>query len=125
VLVLVLWWTGLWTRYRPWILGALLAAYAIDAGFALPRILFAYGLSKTPVVTQQIPLPRRLVLVDIPCVVKCHDLLISGAIEEIISVIPARPPYTNAAKAARYSAGWTIPGICKSKTLSHDPRELP
>src|SRR6476659_2405591 len=101
LLVQLLRWTGLGARYKYRILLALLAAYVVDSAFALPRIVFAYGLSKTPVVAQQIPLPRRLVLVDIPCGAKCHDLLISGAVEEIISVIPARPPYTNAAKAAR------------------------
>jgi hypothetical protein len=125
VLVFLLRWTGWWARYRYWILGALLTGYLIDAGFALPRVLFAHGLSKTPVVAQQIPLPRRLVLVDLPCVAKCHDLLISGAVEEIITVIPARPQYAGAANALRYTAGWSIPGTCKSKTWSHDPREIP
>ena len=124
-LVLLLWWTGLWARFRYWILGALLTAYLIDAGFALPRIVFAHGLSNTPVVARQIPLPHRLVLVDIPCVAKCHGLLISGAVDEIVSVIPAHPHYASAAKAVRYTAGWSIPGNCKSKTWSNDPRELP
>src|SRR3954462_6958579 len=91
VLVLLLRWTGWWARYKYRILAALLAAYAIDAGFALPRIWFAHGLANAPVVAQQTPLPRRLVLVDIPCIAKCHDMLISGAVEEIISVIPEHP----------------------------------
>src|SRR5260370_36788230 len=85
-LVPLLRWTWLWARFRNAILVALLAAYAIDAGAALQRVLFAHGLSNGPVVAQQIPLPRRLVLVGVPCVAKCHDLLISGAVEEIISV---------------------------------------
>ena len=37
-LVLLLRWTGLWARYKYQILLALLAAYAVDAAFALPRI---------------------------------------------------------------------------------------
>ena len=42
-LVLLLRSTGLWAGHKYRILLALLAAYAIDAGFALPRILFAHG----------------------------------------------------------------------------------
>ncbi len=112
VLIVLLRWTGLWARYKYRILLALLAAYAVDAGFALPRVLFAHGLSKDPVIAQQIPLPRRLVLVDLPCGAKCHDWLITGAVEEIISVNAARPEYGSAAKAVRYNAGWTLPGNC-------------
>jgi hypothetical protein len=47
-LVLLLRWTGWWARYKYRILLVLLAAYVIDAAFALPRIVFAYGLSKGP-----------------------------------------------------------------------------
>ncbi|MBA2401271.1 MAG: hypothetical protein H0V72_21730 [Bradyrhizobium sp.] len=112
VLVPLLRWTGLWARYRYWILGALLAAYAIDAAFALPRILFAHGLSKTPVIAQQIPLPSRLVLVSVRCDAKCHDWLISGAVDEIISVTPRYPHHIEVATAVRYRAGWTLPGAC-------------
>jgi hypothetical protein len=112
LLVPLLRWTGLGARYKYRILLALLAAYVVDSAFALPRIVFAYGLSKTPVVAQQIPLPRRLVLVDIPCGAKCHDLLISGAVEEIISVTPGRPRFSTLTAAVRYQAGWTIPGGC-------------
>jgi hypothetical protein len=112
VLVLLLRWTGWWARYRYRILATLLVAYAIDAAFALPRILFAHGLSKGPSIAQQIPLPRRLVLVDVPCGAKCHDWLITGAVDEIISITAARPEYASAAKAVRYSADWTLPGDC-------------
>jgi hypothetical protein len=112
VLVPLLRWTGLWARYKYRILLALLAAYAVDSAFALPRIVFAYGLSKGPIIAQQIPLPRRLVLVDVPCGAKCHDLLISGAVEEIISVTPRRPRYASVTTAVRYQAGWTLPADC-------------
>jgi hypothetical protein len=112
VLVPLLRWTGLWARYKYRILLALLAAYAVDAAFALPRILFAYGLSKGPAIAQQIPMPRRLVLVNVPCGAKCHDLLISGAVEEIISVTPRRPRYASPTTAVRYQAGWTLPTDC-------------
>ncbi len=105
-------WTGLWARYRKPILLALLAAYVIDAGFALPRILFAHGLSKGPVIAQQIPLPRRLVLVDVPCDTKCHDLLITGTVDEIIFVTPHYPRYADLTTAIRYQAGWALPGTC-------------
>lgn len=54
-LVLLLRWTELWARYKYRIIIALLAAYAVDAAFALPRILFAHGLSKSPAIAQQIP----------------------------------------------------------------------
>ena len=111
-LVLLLGWTGLWARYKKRILLVLLAAYAIDAAFALPRILFAHGLSKEPVVTQQIPPPRRLVLVSVQCKAECHDWLISGAIDEIISVTPRHPRHTNVATAVRYRVGWALPGTC-------------
>jgi hypothetical protein len=87
-------WTGLWARYKYRILLALLAAYAVDAAFALPRVLFSHGLSNGPAIAQQISLPRRLVLVDVSCGAKCHDLLISGAVEEIISVTTRPPRYS-------------------------------
>jgi hypothetical protein len=112
VLVLLLRWTGLWARYKYRILLALLAAYAIDAAFALPRIVFAYGLSKDPTVAQQIPPPKSLVLVSVLCDAKCHDWLISGAVDEIISVTPRQPRFANATTAVRYRAGWTRPGTC-------------
>ena len=108
-------WTGLWARYRYRILAALLAAYGIDAALALPRVLFSHGLSNGPAIAQQIPLPPRLVLVNVPCVAKCHDLLISGAVEEIISVSPARHRFASMTNAVRYNAGWTIPGACPSE----------
>jgi hypothetical protein len=111
-LVPLLRWTGLWARYKYRILLALLAAYAIDAGFALPRVLFAHGLSNAPVIAQQIPLPLRLVLVGIPCEAKCHDWLITGDIEEIISVTIRSPRYASVTTAVRYQAGWTLPGAC-------------
>jgi hypothetical protein len=112
VLVPLLRWTGLWARYKYRILLAVLAAYVVDAAFALPRVLFAYGLSKGPAIAQQIPLPRRLVLVDVPCGANCHDLLISGAVEEIISVTSRPPRYASVTTAVRYQAGWTLPGGC-------------
>jgi hypothetical protein len=111
-LVVLLLWTGLWARYRYWILGALLAAYAVDTGFALPRIMFAYGLSKGPTIAQKIPPPSRLVLVSVRCDAKCHEWLISGAVDEIISVTPRYPHYVDVATAVRYRAGWTLPGTC-------------
>lgn len=111
-LVPLLRWTMLWARYKYRILAALLAAYAIDAGFALPRIWFAHGLSKGPAIARQIPLPSRLVLVNLACDARCHDWLISGAVEEIISVSIAPRDFANSAGAVRYKADWTIPGIC-------------
>ena len=112
VLVPLLAWTGLWARYKYRILLSLLAAYAIDATFALPRILFAYGLSNGPTITQQIPPPNSLVLVSVRCDAKCHDLLVSGAVDEIISVTPRQPRYADVTTAVRYRAGWTLPGAC-------------
>ena len=111
-LVALLRWTGWWARYKYRILLALLAAYAVDAAFALPHIMFAYGLSKGPTIAQQIPPPRRLVLVSVRCDAKCHDWLMSGAVDEIISVTPRFPHYIDATTAVRYRAGWTIPGAC-------------
>jgi len=112
VLVLLLRWTGWWVRYKYRILLALLAAYVVDAAFALPRILFAYGLPKDPVVTQQIPPPKSLVLVSTLCEAKCHDLLLSGAVDEIIAVTPRQPRYADVTTAVRYRAGWELPGAC-------------
>jgi hypothetical protein len=111
-LALLLGWTGLWARYKCRILLVLLAAYAVDAAFALPRIMFAHGLSKGPVIAQQIPLPSRLVLVSVRCDAKCHDWLITGAVDEITSVTPRYPHYVDVATAVRYRAGWTLPGAC-------------
>ncbi len=111
-LILMVWLlslTGLWARYRYWFLGALLALYAIDSGFALPRVLFSYGLSSHLVVERKVPLPRQLVLVGMPCRTKCHEFLMSGAIEEVVvvhAVQEERP------QAIRYRAGWSNPGEC-------------
>jgi hypothetical protein len=125
-LVLLLRWTGLWARYKYRILLALLAAYAVDAAIALPRVLFAYGLSKDPAIARQIPLPRRLVLVDVACGAKCHDLLISGTVEEIISVTPRPQRYASVTTAVRYQAGWTLPGGCPHERAkkNRDPSVL-
>ncbi|SDO80312.1 hypothetical protein [Afipia sp. GAS231] len=114
-LVVLLRWTGWWARYKYRILLVLLAGYAIDMAFALPRILFAHGLSQEPVIARRIPLPSRFVLVDIPCDARCHDLLISGEVEEIVSV--SLPGYggVSAVSARRYRADWTIPGTCPSE----------
>jgi hypothetical protein len=111
-LSVLLWWTG-WVRYRYRILATLVALYAIDAAIALPRILFSYGLPNHPVVAQKVPLPRQLVLINIPCSAKCHALLISGAIEEVVFV--GRRPFDGGRgepQAVRYRAGWSIPGVC-------------
>lgn len=112
MLVLLLRWTGWWARYKYRIIVALLAAYVVDAAFALPRILFAYGLSKNLTITQQIPPPKRLVLVSVRCEAKCHDWLISGAVDEIISVTPSMPRSAGVTTAVRYRAGWELPGTC-------------
>lgn len=112
VLVPLLRWTGWWARYKYRILVALLAAYLVDAAFALPRVLFAHSLSKGPAIAQQIPLPRSLVLVRVPCDAKCHDWLISGAVDEIVSVTPHYPRYADVTTAVRYRSGWTLPGTC-------------
>jgi hypothetical protein len=121
VLVHLLRWTGLWARYKYRILLALLAAYAIDSAFALPRIVFAYGLSKGPVIAQHIPLPRSLVLVNVPCGAKCHDWLITGAVDEIISVTAPPPHYAGATTAVRYQAGWSLPGACPHERAKENP----
>jgi hypothetical protein len=105
-------WTGWWARYKYRILLALLAAYVIDAAFALPRIAFAYSLPKGPSIEQQVPLPSRLVLVGVRCDAKCHNSLISGAVDEIISVTPRYPGHTDVATAVSYRVGWTEPGAC-------------
>jgi hypothetical protein len=112
-LTVLLWRTGLWVRYRYRILATLLVLYAIDAAIALPRILFSYGLPNHPVVAQKVPLPRQLALVNIPCRAKCHELLISGAIEEIVFVeTRSSDGGKKEPQAVRYRAGWTIPGAC-------------
>jgi hypothetical protein len=105
--------TGLWARYKYRILGALIALYAIDAVIALPRVLFSHGLPNHLVVTQKVPLPRQLVLVDVPCWAKCHELLISGAIEEVVFVETRRADGgKEEPQAVRYRAAWTNPGAC-------------
>src|SRR5258706_9774658 len=112
-LTLLLWRTGLWERYRCRILATLLVLYAIDTAIALPRILFSYRLPNHPVVAQKVPLPRELVLVNIPCWAKCHELLISGAIEEVVFVeTRSFGGGKKEPQAARYRAGWTVPGAC-------------
>jgi hypothetical protein len=85
-LIWLLSWTGLWARHKYRIVAALVALYAIDAVIALPRVLFSRGLPDHLVLAQEVPLPRQLVLVDVPCWAKCHELLISGAIEEVVFV---------------------------------------
>lgn len=112
-LIWLLSWTGLWARHRYRILAAIIALYAIDAVIALPRVLFSHGLPKHPVVAQKIPLPRQLVLVNIPCWAKCHELLISGAIEEVVFVETLRPlGETGEPQTVRYRVGWSLPGAC-------------
>lgn len=105
-------WTGLWARHRYQILAVLLAMYVTDAGFALPRVMFSHSLSNSPVIAQKTPLPRQLVLVDVPCGVKCHDMLISGAVEEVVVVRPRRSGAAEGASAVRYRPDWIIPGMC-------------
>lgn len=104
--------TGLWARYRYWVLATLVALYAIDTAVALPRILFSYSLSNQPVVAQKIPLPRQLVLVDIPCSAKCHEMLISGAVDEVIFVGASGLRREERVHPVRYRVGWSIPGAC-------------
>ena len=115
-LIAVIWllsWTGILARHRYRIVAALIALYALDAAIALPRILFSHGLPEHPVVAQRIPLPRQLVLVNFPCWAKCHELLISGAIEEVVFVETRRSgDGTEEPQAVRYRAGWSIPGAC-------------
>jgi hypothetical protein len=114
-LTLLLWWTGLWRRYRYRIVAAALALYVIDAAIALPRVLFSYGLSDHPVIAQKIPLPRQLVLVGIRCGEKCHEWLISGAVEEVIFVQPRASRQGETPQAVRYTASWSIPGACPNE----------
>lgn len=104
--------TGLRVRYRHWILAAGIAVYAIDAGFALPRVLFSRSLSSDPVVAHKIPLPRQLVLVGIPCSAACHELLISGEVDEILFAGLPSTSKTEKIYPVRYRAGWAIPGTC-------------
>ncbi|MEH2475335.1 hypothetical protein V1281_003487 [Nitrobacteraceae bacterium AZCC 2161] len=104
--------TALWKRGRYWALAILLAFYAVDTGFALPRVLFAHGLSAGPVVTKHIPLPAQLTLVDVPCPAKCHEMLISGAVDEIVIVKSDTSDKAEKERAVRYRAGWTTPGAC-------------
>jgi hypothetical protein len=112
-LIWLLSWTGLWARHKYRIFAALIAMYAIDAVIALPRVLFSHELPNHLVVAQKVPLPRQLVLINIPCWAKCHKLLISGAIEEVVFVEAHRPDGgTEKPQAVRYRAGWSIPGAC-------------
>jgi hypothetical protein len=112
-LIWLLSWTGLWARHKYQILAALIALYAIDAVIALPRVLFSHGLPNHLVVAQKVPLPRQLMLVDVPCWAKCHELLISGAIEEIVFVETRRAgDGKEEPRAVRYRAAWTNPGAC-------------
>lgn len=118
---------GLWVRCRYWFFGALFALYAIDAVIALPRVLFSYGLSNHPVVARKIPLPRELVLVGIPCQAKCHDLLISGAVEDFVVVQPSRSDGKERPQALRYRAGWSNPGTCpdeRQRPIDYSSRDL-
>jgi hypothetical protein len=115
VLIGLIWllsWTGLWTRYGYRILATLLALYAIDAAFALRRVLFSYALPEHPVIAQKVALPRQLVLVDIPCSAKCHEMLISGAMEDVIVVRPPNSRGQENPQTVRYRAGWTIADAC-------------
>jgi len=126
-LTLLLGWTGLWARYRYRILATFLALYAADTAIALPRVLFSYGLSKQPVIAQKIPLPRQLVLVDVPCGAKCHEWLISGAVEEVIFVQPRSSRERERPQAVRYIASWSIPGACpydRQKAIDYPNYEL-
>jgi hypothetical protein len=110
VLICLTRWTGLWTHYRYRIIAGLIALYAIDTAIALPRVLFAYSLPDHPTVAQKIPPPRELVLVNVSCWAKCHEMLISGAIEDIVVIKPRVSG--EELRAMRYRAGWSIPGAC-------------
>lgn len=111
VLHLVLQQTGLWRRFGWKILLIPVALYAIDSAIALPRVLFSYGLKDQPVISKTIPLPRQLVLVDIPCAEKCHELLISGAVEEVIMTNYRSAPRAER-QVIRARAAWTKLGVC-------------
>jgi len=129
-LILVAWLlslAGLWARCRYWFFGAGFALYAIDAAIALPRVLFSYGLSNHPVVARKVPLPRQLVLVGIPCQAKCHELLISGAVEDVVVARPGRSGEEEKPQAIRYRAGWSNPGACpdeRQRPIDYSSRDL-
>jgi hypothetical protein len=127
-LIWLLSWTGLWARHKYRILAVLIALYAIDTAIALPRVLFSRGISNHPVVAQKVPLPRQLVLVNIPCWAKCHELLVSGAIEEVVFVETRRADSgKEAPQAVRYRAGWNIPGACprdRQKAIDFTDKDL-
>jgi hypothetical protein len=103
--------TTSWVRYRYWILPALVLLYAIDAIIALPRVFFSYQLAKQPVVASKIALPKQLVLIGVPCLVQCHEMLVSGALEDVIVVGPS---YSNGPvpQPKRLRPDWVIPGTC-------------
>lgn len=99
-------------RIATWMLIALPGFYAIDTIFALPRILFSYGLSNTPVIAKSISLPRQLTLVNISCVEVCHRMLISGELDEVYLVNSRAPGSSETGSAVRYRADWVTPGTC-------------
>ena len=115
VLACLLSWTGLWERYGYRIVAGIFALYAIDAAIALPRVAFSYGLPKHPVIAQKIPLPRQLVLVNVPCSAECHRMLISGAVDDIVVVRLRSFRAEKETQPVRFRAGWSIPGACPSE----------
>lgn len=116
LLALLLWWplrrTRLWRERKRFILIGAGALYAIDAAFALPRIIYAWRSPDHAIIHQMTELPAKLVLVNAACDKTCHANLLSGAIEEVILVKIDQPDRAKAPPPRRYRAGWSRPGTC-------------
>jgi hypothetical protein len=131
VVLLLLWLlkcTGLWLKNKRVILLGAAILYAIDAAIALPRIVYAWRSSDSPVIHQKAELPARLVLINVDCEKECHARLISGELEEVILVgIDRLRPGVDTSRPRRYRARWVRPGTCpleQRRAIGYDAREL-
>src|SRR5437588_7490649 len=67
ILIAVLARTRVWRPYKWPILAGLCLLYAVDAAFALPRILYGRQSPDHAVIHQALPLPRSLVMIHAAC----------------------------------------------------------
>ncbi len=112
---------NLWRRYkRLFVIGLAVAivALAFDTMRALERIKYAHNLPTEPVVHKTVPLPARLILVgnSAKCEKQCHEMLLSGELEEVILPPPRRSRWSGF-PAIRYRVGWSVPGACPQDRL--------
>jgi hypothetical protein len=92
------------------VFGAAIALYLVDLATTLPRITYARNSPTQPIISQALPLPNRLTLVNLGCGKECHSLLLSGALDDVVLISSSDGSESKSAR--RYRVGWSVPGAC-------------